>query len=298
MEALINTPLRPLIYLIRSLVYSNLFVSICVTVLAHQTYLLLKIPQENSIDVLAFIFCSTFFTYNFQRIYRLQNVDLLRKLIGIRLDWILRNRKKLVVATIFSILLSAYFLSKLNINAFILILPLALFSVLYVLPVLPNKKAIRDLPFAKIFVISSVWSVVMVAIPVVNHFGFQGLLENPFLLLLLEQFFFIFAITLPFDVRDLRYDMASNIKTIPTSIGIKNTIILSYVLLIVFLILKWTQHYSSGQLTLSQFVATTITTSITFIIIAFTSIKRGELFFSGLVDGTMILMYFGILYLE
>ncbi len=290
--------MRALIYLIRSIVYSNLFVSLCITLLAHQTYLLLKIPQENSFNVLALIFFSTFFTYNFQRIYRLQSVDLLGKLIGIRLGWMIRNRKKLVVAAILSILLSAYFLTQLNVNVFILIIPLALFSVLYVLPVLPNKKAIRDLPFAKIFVISLVWSVVMVAIPVVNHFGFQGLLENSFLFLLLEQFVFILAITLPFDVRDLRYDLESNIKTIPSFIGIKNTITLSHGLLILFLSIKWIQFFYLNQIDLSQFIATVITTSLTFIIIAFTSRKRGELFFSGFVDGTMILMYLGILYLE
>lgn len=290
--------MRALIYLIRSIVYSNLFVSLCITLLAHQTYLLLKIPQENSFNVLALIFFSTFFTYNFQRIYRLQSVDLLGKLIGIRLGWMIRNRKKLVVAAFFSILLSTYFLTQLSVNVFVFIIPLALFSVLYVLPVLPNKKAIRDLPFAKIFVISLVWSVVMVAIPVVNYFGFQGLLENSFLLLLLEQFVFILAITLPFDVRDLRYDLESNIKTIPSFIGIKNTITLSHGLLILFLSLKWIQFFYLNQIDLSQFIATAITTSLTFIIIAFTSRKRGELFFSGFVDGTMILMYLGILYLE
>lgn len=290
--------MRVLIYLIRSIVYSNLFVSLCITLLAHQTYLLLKIPQENSFNVLALIFFSTFFTYNFQRIYRLQSVDLLGKLIGIRLGWMIRNRKKLVVAAFFSILLSTYFLTQLSVNVFVFIIPLALFSVLYVLPVLPNKKAIRDLPFAKIFVISLVWSVVMVAIPVVNHFGFQGLLENSFLLLILEQFVFILAITLPFDVRDLRYDLESNIKTIPSYIRIKNTITLSHGLLILFLSLKWIQFFYLNQIDLSQFIATAITTSLTFIIIAFTSRKRGELFFSGFVDGTMILMYLGILYLE
>ena len=290
--------MRPLIFLIRSLVYSNLFVSLCITLLAHQTYLLLKIPPENSFNVLALIFCSTFFTYNFQRIYRLKSVDLLGKLIGIRLGWMLRNKKKIVLAAVLSVLMSFFFLIQLSIYVFLLIIPLALFSILYVIPFLPNKKAIRNLPYVKIVVISMVWSVVMVALPIVNYSGFKGLSDSNFLLLLLEQFLFIFAITLPFDVRDLRYDMESNIKTIPSTIGIKNTITLSHVLLIVFVTLKWIQFNFLEQLSISQFVATAITTSITFVIIAFTSRKRGELFFTGFVDGTMILMYLGILYLE
>lgn len=290
--------MRSLIFLIRSIVYSNLFVSLCITLLAHQTFLILQIPQAESFNVLALIFCSTFFTYNFQRIYRLRSVELLGKLIGIRLGWIIRNRKRLFFASALSLILSIYFLFQLSLNVFLLIIPLALFSVLYVIPVFPQKKAIRDLPFAKIFVISIVWSVVMVAIPVVNFSGFEGLTNSSFLMLLLEQFLFILAITLPFDVRDLRYDMESNIKTIPSYIGIKNTITLSHGLLVLVFALKWIQYAYLGQLNLSQLIATGVTIFLSGFIIAFTSHRRAELFFSGFVDGTMIIMYLGMLILE
>lgn len=290
--------MRSLIFLIRSIVYSNLFVSLCITLLAHQTFLILQIPQAESFNVLALIFCSTFFTYNFQRIYRLRSVELLGKLIGIRLGWIIRNRKRLFFASVLSLILSIYFLFQLSLNVFLLIIPLALFSVLYVIPVFPQKKAIRDLPFAKIFVISIVWSVVMVAIPVVNFSGFEGLTNSSFLMLLLEQFLFILAITLPFDVRDLRYDMESNIKTIPSYIGIKNTITLSHGLLVLVFALKWIQYAYLGQLNLSQLIATGVTIFLSGFIIAFTSHRRAELFFSGFVDGTMIIMYLGMLILE
>ncbi|MGE0562425.1 MAG: hypothetical protein AB7O47_11445 [Flavobacteriales bacterium] len=179
-----------------------------------------------------------------------------------------------------------------------MMIPLALFSILYVIPVLSKKKAIRDLPFAKIFVISIVWSVVMVAIPVVNYSGFEGLTQSSSLILLFEQFIFILAITLPFDVRDLRYDMESNIQTIPLYIGIKNTITLSHGLLVLVFVLKWIQYAYLEQLSLPQLIATGITIFLSGFIIAFTSLRRSELFFSGFVDGTMIIMYLGILVLE
>jgi hypothetical protein len=51
-------------------------------------------------------------------------------------------------------------------------------------------------------------------------------------------------------------------------------------------------------MTLERFVATALTVVIIMVIIAFTNRRRPELFFSGLIDGTMLLMYFGILYLE
>lgn len=293
--------MRVLIYLLRNVVYSNLFVSFCITLLAHQTYLLLELPQTNTFFVLAFIFCSTFFTYNFQRIYRLNSFELVGKLIGIRMSWIIRNRKKLFFASILSACGSFFFLLQLSFKVFFLILPLAIFSILYVIPFIngsDKKIAIRDLPFAKIFIISLVWSLVMVALPIADAEGIGKLKESSSLFLLAEQFLFIFAITLPFDIRDLRYDMESNIKTIPTYLGIRKTIILSHIILVVFLVLKAIQFYGFNQMTLERFVATSITVVIVMIIIAFTNRRRPELFFSGLIDGTMLLMYFGILYLE
>lgn len=293
--------MRVLIYLLRNVVYSNLFVSFCITLLAHQTYLLLELPQTNTFFVLAFIFCSTFFTYNFQRIYRLNSFELVGKLIGIRLSWIIRNRKKLFFASILSACGSLFFVLQLSAKVFLLILPLAIFSILYVIPFVnrgDKKIAIRDLPFAKIFIISLVWSLVMVALPIADAEGIRKLKESSSLFLLAEQFLFIFAITLPFDIRDLRYDMESNIKTIPTYLGIRKTIILSHIILVVFLVLKAIQFYGFNQMTLERFVATSITVVIVMVIIAFTNRRRPELFFSGLIDGTMLLMYFGILYLE
>lgn len=293
--------MRVLIYLLRNVVYSNLFVSFCITLLAHQTYLLLELPQTNTFFVLSFIFCSTFFTYNFQRIYRLKSFELVGKLIGIRLSWILRNRKKLFFASILSACGSLFFVLQLSAKVFLLILPLAIFSILYVIPFInrgDKKIAIRDLPFAKIFVISLVWSLVMVALPIADAEGIVKLKESSSLFLLAEQFLFIFAITLPFDIRDLRYDMESNIKTIPTYLGIRKTIILSHVILMIFLALKAIQFYGFNQMTLERFVATALTVVIVMVIIAFTNRRRPELFFSGLIDGTMLLMYFGILYLE
>ncbi len=293
--------MRTIIAITRVFVYSNLFISVCILFLSHQTYLLLQLPSGNSKNVLAFIFCATFFTYNFQRLYRLNAVDFLGKNVGIRLGWIIRNKKKLFLASVLSGLLCMYFVFKFSRDVFILIIPLSIFSVFYVLPIIRYNQiniAIRDIPFVKIIVISVVWSMVMVAIPFIEVRGFTTTLDSSFLFLIAEQFLFILAITLPFDVRDLRYDKENKIKTIPAHIGVRNTILLSQFLLSCFLLLKGIQFYYFQQLIGSQFVATSIATILTMIIVGFTSEKRSELFFSGLIDGTMLIMYFAVLYIQ
>ena len=61
--------------------------------------------------------------------------------------------------------------------------------------------------------------------------------------------------------------------------------------------LKYYQLYS-GQINSAQFIANSVAIFITGVIIAFTSMRRSELFFSGLVESTMILLYLSTLVLQ
>lgn len=290
--------MRVLIFLIRSLVYSNLFVSICVTLLAHQSYLLLNLPQQNKYYLLIFVFCATFSTYNIQRIIRINYQELIGKQIGIRLSWIVRNRKILFILSIFSSIICFIMLFFLNLTTFKLIIPLALLSVFYVVPIFKNnakKIALRNLPYVKIIIISLVWSLVSTALPFINHS--VDYLNSNFIYLLIEQFIFIIAITLPFDIRDLKYDIATDVKTVPSKIGINKTILLSLLLLCILVFLKY-QQYGLNQISTQQFVSTCIATAISGLIILFSSPKRPELFFSGLIEGIMVIMYFSVVIFE
>lgn len=245
------------------------------------------------------MFCATFFTYNFQRIFRLKIRELLGKQIGIRLSWIVRNRKVLFFSAILAAIICLGLIFTMKKTFILSSIPLAFLAIFYVVPFfkLDGKKvAIRNLPYIKIFIISAVWSIVIVGLPFFNTLDSYILTKEAWILLV-SQYLFILAITLPFDVRDLNYDSASKIKTIPSTIGVKKTIFLSLLLLAGFVGLKYYQLYL-GQIEVNQFYALTITSILSAIIIAFTSKKRSELFFSGLVEGTMVLMYLGILILE
>jgi len=160
-----------------------------------------------------------------------------------------------------------------------------------------KKVGLRNFPYVKIFLIAIVWSMVITALPYFNYYGISQWKNSNFLLLLLEQFLFIIAITLPFDVRDLKYDIEAKMKTIPTAIGVKKTILLSESLLLSFIGLKYYQ-YHLHQLTLNQLISFTAVTLLSGIFLSFTKTKRAELFYSGIIEGTMILMYVGILMLE
>ncbi|WP_223265841.1 UbiA family prenyltransferase [Vicingus serpentipes] len=292
--------MRALIFLIRSVIYSNIFVSLCVTLLTHQSYILLELPQKNKYFLLIFVFCATYFTYNIQRILRINYSELLGKQIGIRLSWIVRNRKILLLTSILASITCIIMLFFLSFQLLKFIAPLAFLSIFYVVPFfnLNGKKiALRNYPYIKIIIIAIVWSFVTTALPFLNHSNDMFDYNQNFILLITEQFLFILAITLPFDIRDLRYDLAANVKTIPAKIGVKKTIVLSELLLVVFMILKYYQ-LNLNHISYEQFTATSIALFITGILIAFSSPKRPELFFSGLIEGTMVLMYLAVLIFE
>lgn len=258
--------------------------------------MLLQLPEQNAYPLLIFVFCTTFFIYNIQRIIRLDYQKLIGKYIGIRLSWIIRNRKIITIfsllSAIIAIIFSLLYLSKIIFIA----IPLGVISVLYVIPFY-QKKALRHFTWSKISIIAFVWASTTILLPVILNLGWHTISNSRIYLLFIEQFLFIFAITLPFDVRDLKYDLSFKMRTIPSTIGITKTIQLAHLFLLITVALKYYQLYL-GQINSAQFIANGIAILITGIIIAFTSMKRSELFFSGLIEGTMVIIYLSTLVLQ
>jgi len=293
--------LRPIIILIRFVVYSNIFVAICSVALTHLSYILLDISRVNEEPVLLFVFCATYFVYNMQRIVRLRYSKLIGKNIGVRLSWMVRNRAFLLTSSLFMILVGGLSLLSLNQRSLLLIAPLAILSVLYVVPFIPaqeKKISLRKWPFLKVFIIALVWTFVTVMIPYVDEYGFVNFTSSNFRLTLITRFLFVLAITLPFDIRDLSADYDNHLKTIPAVIGKKATVVVSEILLLVYWGVKFYQFYALNQLSLAQFIALSISMILIMIIIAFAVKKRPELYYSGIVEGTMLILHFGVLVLE
>lgn len=293
--------MKPIIALIRLIVFSNIFVAICATALTHLSYIFLDLTKAHNAPVLIVVFCSTYFIYNIQRIVRMSYDKLIGKNIGVRLSWIVRNRIALFLSSIILMVVAAIALFFVKSASFLTVLPLGIISILYVTPFIPLKGkwiSLRRVPFIKIFIIAIIWAIVTVALPFINEFGFSNFDDNNFQLTLLTRFLFVFAITLPFDIRDLDDDCDNHVKTIPAVIGKKTTVILSETLLLFYLGMKFYQFNVLDQIDIAQFIAISISIAITILIVAFAAKKRSELYYSGLIEGTMLLLHFGVLVLE
>ena len=292
--------MKPIKELIRLLVFSNLFVAICAAALTHLSTIILNL-SHNTNPILLLVFCSTYFVYNIQRIVRMDYSNLIGKNIGIRLSWVVRNRIILFLTSLGLVGVAIGTLFFVEMPVLILVFPLGIISILYVSPVFYTGRSwisLRKIPFVKVFIISIMWTIVTVVIPFVNEFGFSSFDNSNFQFTLLSRFLFILAITLPFDVRDLIDDCENDLLTIPSIIGIKSTMFISQFLLVGYLLIKVYQYEVMSQLNLNQLIAISITLAITILIISFSTKKRPELYYSGLIEGSMLLLHFGVLVLE
>jgi len=104
-----------------------------------------------------------------------------------------------------------------------------------------------------------------------------------------ERFLFFMAITIPFDVRDMTIDKQINVKTIVHQLGKLRSIYLAVFCLccsisIVFFL--FTQNFVSKN----HAMAFGINHLLTAFLLVYCSNKKSDYYFTGLLDGTMIIL--------
>lgn len=124
---------------------------------------------------------------------------------------------------------------------------LGLFTLLYALPLFGYNTSLRNLTGLKIFVIAFVWAGVTVLLPLTNHIHVW---KWDVLVVFLQRFFLVLALILPFEIRDLRFDLAQ-LGTIPQKFGVRGTRIVGMVLIWLFVLLEFFKHQTSKANTVS-----------------------------------------------
>ena len=106
---------------------------------------------------------------------------------------------------------------------------------------------------------------------------------------LFHRFIFVFIITIPFDLRDLKYDK-KNIKTIPTLLGFQKSKFLVFFLLIIMLIISLLM-YQYNYLSLNLLIGNGMTCVLTSILVLIINEKREYLFFSLWIESLSIFYF-------
>jgi hypothetical protein len=261
---------------LENIIFSNLLVSISIGTLCYGICHQLKIPNELWYG--SFVFSSTLMTYNFQRL--IKSNQIIQNPTN-HLLWVQTHKKNLYILFYgCSILCLVSFLKVYNwglISVFTLSISLVI-SFLYVLKI--KTKTLRDIPYLKIHLIAIIWVIAIGIFELLNEKYFTSEKWG----FVLAHYFYIVAVTIPFDIRDLKYDDPSH-RTIPQVFGIIKAKIISVLFLIIYFLIAINEQQDLIKNVL--FIGVIIYT----IILIITSNKnRNEFHYSGLIEGSILLL--------
>lgn len=212
--------------------YINGSIHVALAVFSLSWVTLLEFEIDFDPDILFFIFFAAITGYNFVKYFGIAKFPH-RRLTA----W-------LQVIQIFSLacfLLMCFFALKLSFQTLLYIGAFGLITFLYAIPFLPRQifidqhKNLRSIGGLKVYVIALVWSGVTVLLPLLNNdYDFDASVW----VVAIQRFLLVMLLTLPFEIRDLRYD-SLKLSTIPQEIGIKYTKIIGVFLGMAFFFLEF-----------------------------------------------------------
>ena len=277
--------LRPLVNL---LLYGHFWIAAAALAMTIQTHLLLEGSWHWS-NLDAFITSGTLTIYALHRMVAIR-IGGGSPQVG-RFKIMQDFRWHIIAYAVLAAILAAYFYWQLPTFLKLSLLLPNLIALGYVLPLL-NGRRLRDLPYLKIFLIALSWAWITVIAPAQS----VGLaFDRSILLMALERACFIFAITIPFDIRDMAQDQQAAVSTLPGQWGVLRAkrIALAALALMVILVSfnYWLDRYSFGAC-----FGLLISAASSAFLIWKTTPEKHDYYFTGLLDGTMIIQ-FGLVWL-
>ena len=267
------------------IIHSNILIALAALALTLATQVQLGLEPRPHL-YLALIFLATLFDYNLHRYLTIYNKHEAFKIE--KLKWAsehLNTFGALIILSFGGLVVVLFFLKT---EVLYLLVPLALLSFLYSFP-FPGKQKrnfrLLKIPGMKTFLVAFVWTGATVLVPV--FFDDQSFDNLATILLFAERFTFIFAIAIPFDIRDMQTDALASLKTIPIAYGEKNAVKLSNsALLLSFSIATF--HYVDAKL-LFILPAYLFSIACTFLFINNKALKNVSFYHHGILDGSIIL---------
>lgn len=271
------------------LLFSNVFMSLCAVAQGLLTFYL--IGSKPAYPALGLLFTSTLAIYNFSIL--ISKPQQPEKSPYRRVRWFFSHYRLMVTFTIVSILSLIPLFFLISTASKILMIFLAVLSFCYGLPLFTigeQKFGLRNIPGLKLFMITLVWTMSCVLLPVLEsqavHLSNISMRDTT--LLIAKRFLFIAAVAIPFDIRDLFDDKQFGLKTIPVAWGEKNAYLFCQVLLAGYLVLLFLFRNTGFS---TDFWALTLSVVLTGWLIFRSKWEKNEYYYFFYLDGVLILQY-------
>jgi 4-hydroxybenzoate polyprenyltransferase len=241
------------------------------------------------------LFASTMGVYNFSII--LSKPKQPDKSSYKRVRWFFSHYTLMVTLTIVSLLSLIPLFFLISMESRILLVFLSILSFSYGIPIFTagdQKFGLRNIPGLKQFLITLVWTMSTVLLPIIEaqHFHLTSISMRDTTILVAKRFLFIAALTVPFDIRDLFEDRQSGLKTVPVVWGEKNAYLFCQVLLAGYVVLLFLFRNNGFN---PDFWALTLTAILTGWLIFKSKWKKNEYYYFFYMDGVLILQYLVLL---
>jgi 1,4-dihydroxy-2-naphthoate octaprenyltransferase len=158
---------------------------------------------------------------------------------------------------------------------------LSIISLAYSIPLAKTKNkrhSLREFPYAKTFITASIWTLAT-SLPHLMDTAWD-IHETTGIV---SSFLFLLALSMAFDIRDYDSDKQQQLITVPVSMGIASSKRLMIASLFLSCILAYFHH--QNLLCIPHILAATAASWI----IRFSGPQKKEPYFSGLIDGTIIM---------
>ncbi len=279
-------------------VFGNFLIAFSSVGLTHLSQLGKELTTGD-LHLLVFVFFSTLLVYNLNLIEGMKGLKS-SAFRSTRHNWIVKHEKFIWAFAVLSLIVSIAELTALKKDTLLFLLVPGVFALGYAVPIkLPGMKIIRlrELPFVKIFLVAWVWATFTVGLALVEQSGLAELLQPKNFLLFFSRAVFIFAITIPFDIRDLTYDSDKHIATIPSRFGIEKSKYISLFLLFIFIASSFVRC-NFGFCNTHEFCALVISALVSAALVLMINSQCKELFYSLGIEGTMIIQWAVVLLLR
>jgi 4-hydroxybenzoate polyprenyltransferase len=270
---------------VKFIINSHIFLAIAAASITLATQVQLGFrPQIDAF--VAMIFLATIFDYNLHRFLTLTSIP---ESIHIEKNtWAAGNFTVLKVVIIISFALLVSTLFFLPVNTLFLIAPLAALTLLYSVSYLRNRwdgYRHKKIPGVKTVLLAFIWTA---STAFMVFFNRESTFETAGIIFIcIERFAFIFAIAIPFDIRDMEVDRKSGINTIPIAFGPEKAMQISNISLGIVLFIGIIQYSEINSLfALTAFL---LSIGITLILTNSKKLRLLPYYHNGILDGCVFL---------